>query len=73
MHPAEFGNLAAWHILVEIAEACQKEADVFTKEDVLLPKRTYQFRGIPKFFHPRRLNYSQLGMDPAQFENLTYS
>ena len=26
MHPAEFGKLAARHNLVEIAEACRKEA-----------------------------------------------
>ena len=29
MHPAEFGNLAARYNLVNIAEACRKEADVF--------------------------------------------
>ena len=30
-HPAEFGKLAARHNLVEIAEACPKEADVGTR------------------------------------------
>ena len=28
VHPAEFGKLAAWHKLVEIAEACRREAGV---------------------------------------------
>ena len=32
LHPAEFGNLAARHNLVEIAEACRREADGFTME-----------------------------------------
>ncbi len=32
MHPAEFRKLAARHNLVEIAEACRREADGFTME-----------------------------------------
>ena len=32
VNPAEFGNLAARHILVEIAEACRREADACTME-----------------------------------------
>ncbi len=31
MHPAEFGNLAARHKPVEIAEACRREADACTR------------------------------------------
>ena len=30
-HPAESGNLAAMHNLVEIAEACRRESDVGTR------------------------------------------
>ncbi len=31
VHPAEFGKLVARHYLVEMAEACRKEADVGTR------------------------------------------
>jgi len=33
MHPAESGNLAARHNLVEIAEACRRGADACISDD----------------------------------------
>ena len=63
-------------ILVEIAEACRKEADGFTMDDLLLPnsERKLPVSRHPHFFHPRRLNYSQLAVQRAkQFGNLATS
>ena len=34
MHPAESGNRTARHNLVEIAEACRKEADACTMDGI---------------------------------------
>ena len=34
MNPAEFGNLAARHNFVGIAEACRKEADACTMDGI---------------------------------------
>ena len=36
MHPAEFGNLAARHNLVEIAEACRRGLNGFTGNELSL-------------------------------------
>ena len=34
MNPAEFRNLGARHNLIEIAEACRKEADAWTMNGI---------------------------------------
>ena len=44
MNPAIFGNLAARHNLVEIAEACRREADVGTMESLVGEYRARYWR-----------------------------
>ncbi len=70
MHPAEFGKLAARHILVEIAEACRKEADACTMDERLWPDARRLLRARPILRAYDAFTVDELVLNPASVQPL---